>query len=242
MFKNNKTIKQGFTLAETLITLGIIGVVAAITLPTLVQKYRSYVLHQQFLKSYSALSQAVLQMKAETGDENLKQKYATYDPVAERYPNANEFYKEFDKYMKVVKVVPRYSIQNYTATAVNDKNDWGYRPVYVLPDGSSYGRLVNGSVIAFIIDANGPDQGPNRYGFDVFEFRIMDKTDMVRPLKTSKRYTEEELENQPYPDLAGWPCDKTSKQVLNGMGCAWYALNDINPDDETQKYWNNLPW
>ena len=33
--------KKGFTLAEVLITLGIIGVVAALTIPTLVQNYQT---------------------------------------------------------------------------------------------------------------------------------------------------------------------------------------------------------
>ena len=36
----NNSRKQGFTLAEVLITLGIIGVVAALTLPSVVIKYR----------------------------------------------------------------------------------------------------------------------------------------------------------------------------------------------------------
>ena len=34
-----RKVKFGFTLAEVLITLGIIGVVAAMTIPTLMQKY-----------------------------------------------------------------------------------------------------------------------------------------------------------------------------------------------------------
>ena len=33
-------MKKGFTLAEVLITLGIIGVVAALTLPSLITNYR----------------------------------------------------------------------------------------------------------------------------------------------------------------------------------------------------------
>ena len=37
----NKNIKQAFTLAEVLITLGIIGVVATVTLPTLIQNYQT---------------------------------------------------------------------------------------------------------------------------------------------------------------------------------------------------------
>lgn len=40
----------GFTLAEVLITLGIIGVVAAITIPGLITTYKAHQLHSQFLK------------------------------------------------------------------------------------------------------------------------------------------------------------------------------------------------
>ncbi len=44
---------SGFTLAEILITLGIIGVVAAMTLPTLVTKYKDKILVSQAKKLYS---------------------------------------------------------------------------------------------------------------------------------------------------------------------------------------------
>ena len=50
--------KSAFTLAEVLITLGIIGVVAAMTLPVLTQKYQKMVLKNQYKKVYSTLSQA----------------------------------------------------------------------------------------------------------------------------------------------------------------------------------------
>lgn len=47
--------KFGFTLAEVLITLGIIGVVAALTIPRLITTYKAHRLHAQFLKSYSVI-------------------------------------------------------------------------------------------------------------------------------------------------------------------------------------------
>ena len=50
--------KWAFTLAEVLITLGIIGVVAAMTLPTLIQKYQEKVTVNKLKKMYSVLSQA----------------------------------------------------------------------------------------------------------------------------------------------------------------------------------------
>ncbi len=50
--------KAGFTLAEVLITLGIIGVVAAMTIPTLIANTNSLKFRSQFKKSISTLSQA----------------------------------------------------------------------------------------------------------------------------------------------------------------------------------------
>jgi len=60
-------IKHGFTLAEVLITLGIIGVVAAMTLPTLIAKHQKRVLEKQFIKAYSLISQAAKKAEADLG-------------------------------------------------------------------------------------------------------------------------------------------------------------------------------
>ncbi len=65
--KEKSQMKKAFTLAEVLITLGIIGVVAALTLPTLTKKYEEYVLKVQFKKAYSVLSQAVIKAQSEYG-------------------------------------------------------------------------------------------------------------------------------------------------------------------------------
>lgn len=55
----------GFTLAEVLITLGIIGVVAAITLPAIIQNYQKMVLKNQFGKFYCQFFNAVRMIQAE---------------------------------------------------------------------------------------------------------------------------------------------------------------------------------
>lgn len=58
-------MKKGFTLAEVLITLGIIGVVAAMTIPTLIQNTNSVRFATQFKKDISTLSQAALMSQAQ---------------------------------------------------------------------------------------------------------------------------------------------------------------------------------
>ena len=57
--------KSGFTLAEVLITLGIIGVVAAMTLPALVNKYQQKQTIAQLQKIYSILNQAFRRSEAD---------------------------------------------------------------------------------------------------------------------------------------------------------------------------------
>lgn len=60
--------KKAFTLAEVLVTLGIIGVVAALTMPALVGNYKKKQTVTQLKKVYSSLLQSVESSKIENGD------------------------------------------------------------------------------------------------------------------------------------------------------------------------------
>lgn len=59
---------RAFTLAEVLITLGVIGVVAAITIPTLIQNYQKQVTVNRLKETYSILEQAVKMSEIDNGD------------------------------------------------------------------------------------------------------------------------------------------------------------------------------
>lgn len=61
--------KFGFTLAEVLITLGIIGVVAAMTLPALIQKNHTNVTEARLKKFYSSINQAISLAEVDYGDK-----------------------------------------------------------------------------------------------------------------------------------------------------------------------------
>ena len=81
-------VKFGFTLAEILITLGIIGVVAAMTIPNLIANNKAHRLKSQFLESYSIVQQVFKQMEADDVSLNPKD-----------YPTG-QFYKTFMKYVQ----------------------------------------------------------------------------------------------------------------------------------------------
>ena len=60
--------KRAFTLAEILITLGIIGIVAALTLPALISNYRKNVAETRLKHFYSTINQAIKSAEADYGD------------------------------------------------------------------------------------------------------------------------------------------------------------------------------
>ena len=57
--KNNKMAKTAFTLAEVLVTLAIIGVIAALTVPAVVYKYQKMAVEAKLKKVYTDMNQAV---------------------------------------------------------------------------------------------------------------------------------------------------------------------------------------
>ena len=67
LFTLHPSLKQkpAFTLAEVLITLGIIGVVAAMTMPSLMQNYRDKELIVKTKKTYAVIQNAVLLAKSQ---------------------------------------------------------------------------------------------------------------------------------------------------------------------------------
>lgn len=68
----DKSHRVAFTLAEVLITLGIIGVVAAMTLPTIIANYKKQVYVTQLKKTVSTWEQGFQKMLADDGVDSLK--------------------------------------------------------------------------------------------------------------------------------------------------------------------------
>lgn len=110
--------KIAFTLAEVLITLGIIGVVAALTLPSLINNYQKQVIETRLSKFYTTINQAVTNSQIENGD------FRDWELTAEN--NLYDVYLK--KYLKITK----------------ETNENFQRHIY-LPDGSYFYETFSNS-------------------------------------------------------------------------------------------------
>lgn len=172
--------RLGFTLAEVLITLGIIGIIAALTIPALVTGYQKNVTVESLKKVYSTLSQAVKLSEADNGfvndwdigaghylfSENILPylNSAEYCVLSECKSRGIYFGLEGNKY--VVPFGPN------SVVSLSDTQAW----IVVLADGTmlyAYQSLYHNYVIVRIIaDLNG-NKGPNKMGHDIFSLLFL---------------------------------------------------------------------
>ena len=171
--------KFAFTLAEVLVTLGIIGVVASMTMPTLIQNHqkKSYVV--QLHKIYNEFQQAFIMKMNETNAVNLVE--------AGFYRNSGYgIEKEFlNSHFKVVKdcgtVTTNCFASSYTymGGGKTTPNFNGYKVaiasgavISFYIDGLDTGTEITDDYLGYIyVDTNG-QKGPNKIGRDMFEMYI----------------------------------------------------------------------
>ena len=65
-------MKKAFTLAEVLIVLGIVGIVAAITIPSLINAYNRKMLETRFKKTDAVITQAIKMASEELGVDSFE--------------------------------------------------------------------------------------------------------------------------------------------------------------------------
>ena len=189
-------MKKAFTLAEVLITLGIIGVVAALTLPSVMQNYQKRSLEVATQKFYSVMSQAIKQYMADEGVDDLRgTSLSGDDDDSDEVVTAknDEFFK---KYLKAQICEDGCFADSYktqtgeTTSEIGKSTDYSYQKGrYLLPDGmvvDTYGDPVIGdsdSPGVLYVDVNGR-KGPNKIGYDlwgmsVFYDGIIDESELT---------------------------------------------------------------
>lgn len=165
-------IKKAFTLAEVLVTLMIIGVIAAITIPTLkkISDERTYVTAAQ--KSYSALSTAVKNIKRNEGPVKMwVGDYLEMRPLFEKEMNAKTNGDDYGN-RNVLELNGQTNDNFYVDMELLDGSVWFF-------DDGGYSELCNLSLenvykdacLLVKVDTNG-ENDPNMVGLDVIGFYV----------------------------------------------------------------------
>ena len=165
-----------FTLAEVLITLGIIGVVAALTIPTLISNHRKKVYVTQLKKAVNTLTNAYGLMLADTEVDSIHHTdfyLATYDGTGSQdIEKLNSLSKKYFNLAKDVEWLSSYSRQ-YKYIKKSNVDSFPHGPTCVLlttVDGADI--CVNGAYAE--IDVNGYNRLPNTIGLDYFMISLND--------------------------------------------------------------------
>ncbi len=238
--------KFGFTLAEVLITLGIIGVVAALTLPALVAKYKHKALETAFKKVYSELLQATQEVPIEFSYCDNNNSSEINDFIESKYNAAMNknavffFVYNNDNIFTYNKLKASGAIHFNPLTFGTNK--------YILTSSGAVVALGThdsaANAVLIGVDTNGPRKGPNAFGHDLFFFYIGSRTNCrITPFSSQVRScTEDETDCGDN----GWKwtsgvCSRTSSNSDNGFACTSYAIKNVCPDDSTKTYWDCLP-
>lgn len=164
--------RSAFTLAEVLITLGIIGVVAAMTMPALIANHQKNVTLTQLQKAYSEISQALKMAETENGFSN-EWDFSELPAGKER---GDYFHKNYlAKYLKTVKDCYPTSnecwgeVVSMSGTAGYLENSDDFRSSVSASGYSIYSWISASNEHAQIwVDIDGPLKGKNMLGRDVF--------------------------------------------------------------------------
>lgn len=223
LFTSHHSLKRAaFTLAEVLITLGIIGVVAAMTMPSLIQNYQEKATVTKLKKCYSLVSQAYVSILNDEGGSDTLQ---AGDDL--------EMMEKFGKYLKYQKTCGRnkgcFPNVTYKSVTGNGYSKWeDYttdRSRAILTDGtlimfnkSALWRGNEGNYLyaQIYVDING-FKGPNQLGRDFFYFYI--NPEKIVP--GGAKALEEKNEGQ-----------KFTKNCIqqNGYACAAWVIYNENMD------------
>ena len=227
-----------FTMAEVLITLGILGVVIAMTLPGVIEGYKEKELVTRFKRDYTILANAYLMVLEENGSPQGWY-VESWDDVAKMFlPYLQK--AKFCENGEQLKCFAHEQYKDLTNNRVNNMETNGI----LLNDGSIVGIGHQTGIedalqcknlnycFHFVVDLNGV-KPPNRWGVDTFTLVATDKKLIPR--------------GGPRTHANSRMCDPTHSTTTagwwNGSGCGAWVLMKENMDylkcvKGNQKYCN----
>jgi prepilin-type N-terminal cleavage/methylation domain-containing protein len=198
--------KTGFTLAEVLITLLIIGIISSIVIPGIIADTQQAELKTAWKKTYSELSQATIRLIADNGG-SLKGVFTDRDSVK----------NTFAKYLSYTSSCDN---NNNNGTCWHKANQWYYLNGTSITDNPPALILSNGSLLRFNFMATNCDSGsqlrcgeiyvdvngfkkPNTIGKDIFGIYIRENS--IRPFGVQGDGNENNCNTSP-PSGTGFGC------------------------------------
>ena len=166
--------KKGFTLAETLIVIAIIGIVAALTLPNVIDNYKRKVYVSQLQRVYNLISNAAANLLVEQDVDDLRDTYLAEEGGPARF---------MEKYLHTTNVCRRGNLSPCMASVYTQNNeyaaDWRITQLKYANVTDCATLAIGASVCMsptldelsgssfMVIDVNGKEE-PNKAGRDLF--------------------------------------------------------------------------
>jgi len=171
---------KGFTLAEVLITLLIIGVISSLVIPGIINDTKEAEYNAGVKKIYAELTQATMKIQSANSNTELP---STNDPTGVRtaYGSVLSFVKTdiAGNIWGILGTSSTSTYRNYKGTAPAYTHISTSSPAAMLANGTFLGftssyRVSNGFHEIYA-DING-SKGPNMQGMDVFKFLVMSQS------------------------------------------------------------------
>jgi prepilin-type N-terminal cleavage/methylation domain-containing protein len=231
-----KNKKFGFTLGEILIALSVIGVVATLVLPMLINNRKASEARAQFDTAHALIAQNFAQMEVD-GVAVLPTSYTTSQSL---YPAVKPYFKvtidcgDWSTSSKNDSVCINRSSSN-SGDSSKDKYTTYKKSQSIQANISRFddGAFVtnNGMLYMFenpggagnytwiSVDINGKDKKPNKWGWDVFTFELTSSG--ILPLGAPGTTAA-------YSNNADNYCNSNSNSTENGATCAYLAATNMD--------------
>ena len=205
--------KKTFTLSEVLITLVIVGIVAAITVPLIYASYTKEVTVQKLKKAYVTVCEIVKLSELDNGP--LKDwefdKTTNIEGV-----NSDFFKKYFEPYIVGMKKYGTNTSDKvaYPVNNIDGKYIFNILTWYILSDGTSVSMFSDGTDYCWIfVDINGSNN-PNSLGKDIFMLEIQRKKTVI--------FSGHNVKDKSNDTDRNYSCKKATGQRFAGGYCgAW---------------------
>ena len=172
-------MKKGFTLAEVLVTIGIIGVVSALTLPALNTNFRKQQAEVAYAKAVNMFTTANKLLLNDTQTRTLDVATGA-DPADNDYGASVAYIRAIAPYLNATSGInERTEIYHFNLTGLDSTISEKSNNYYITKGGEMSffprGAFIPGYYEIFI-DVNGPNKAPNAIGRDVFLFVVDRRT------------------------------------------------------------------